>query len=142
MLRTMFSSSNIISCNFSNLPFKSHNSISPHQTPIISHLTNLSSSIQPYRYKIPLDSLHGKHFLLAHHSFLGSEESKGPRLKRRASSKSELADKGDGGEGKDWTTSILLFCLWGALLYYVFNLAPNQTPVYNMGDILCFLMFL
>ncbi|PKI36574.1 hypothetical protein CRG98_043035 [Punica granatum] len=49
-------------------------------------------------------------------------------MRREASSKSELADNGDGGKGKDWTTSILLFCLWSALLYYIFNLAPNQTP--------------
>lgn len=32
-------------------------------------------------------------------------------------------------EGRDWTSSILLFALWGALLYYCFNLAPDQTPV-------------
>ncbi|KAJ0111347.1 hypothetical protein Patl1_01806 [Pistacia atlantica] len=31
-------------------------------------------------------------------------------------------------EGRDWTTSILLFVLWGGLMYYVFNLSPNQTP--------------
>lgn len=37
---------------------------------------------------------------------------------------------GNGGEGRDWTTSILLFVFWAALMYYVFNLAPNQTPVY------------
>ncbi|XP_022140723.1 uncharacterized protein LOC111011318 [Momordica charantia] len=35
---------------------------------------------------------------------------------------------GNGGEGRDWTTSILLFVFWAALMYYVFNLAPNQTP--------------
>ncbi|XP_050207054.1 uncharacterized protein LOC126656513 [Mercurialis annua] len=35
-------------------------------------------------------------------------------------------------EGRDWTTSILLFVLWGALIYYVFNLAPNQTPSTDM----------
>jgi len=33
-------------------------------------------------------------------------------------------------EGKrDWTTSILLFLLWAALIYYVSFLSPNQTPV-------------
>ena len=36
---------------------------------------------------------------------------------------------GNGGEGRDWTTSILLFVLWAGLMFYVFILAPNQTPV-------------
>ena len=36
---------------------------------------------------------------------------------------------GNGGEGRDWTTSILLFVLWAGLMFYVFNFAPNQTPV-------------
>ncbi|XP_023511914.1 uncharacterized protein LOC111776784 [Cucurbita pepo subsp. pepo] len=35
---------------------------------------------------------------------------------------------GNGGEGRDWTTSILLFVLWAGLMFYVFILAPNQTP--------------
>lgn len=40
---------------------------------------------------------------------------------------------GDGGGGNgDWTTSILLFLFWGAILYYVFNLSPNQTPSRDM----------
>lgn len=42
---------------------------------------------------------------------------------------SKLGKSGNVAEGRDWTTSILLFVLWGALLYYIFNLAPNQTPV-------------
>lgn len=37
---------------------------------------------------------------------------------------------GGGKEGeRDWTTSILLFVFWGGLIYYVFNLTPDQTPV-------------
>lgn len=32
------------------------------------------------------------------------------------------------GNGSEWITSILLFGLWAALLYYVFVLSPNQTP--------------
>lgn len=35
-------------------------------------------------------------------------------------------------EERDWTSSILLLVLWGALLYYAFNLAPNQTPTQDM----------
>ncbi|XP_073118083.1 uncharacterized protein [Elaeis guineensis] len=40
---------------------------------------------------------------------------------------------GDGdGSANNWTTSILLFGLWAGLMYYVFQLAPNQTPA---GDV-------
>ncbi|ESQ37012.1 hypothetical protein EUTSA_v10002607mg [Eutrema salsugineum] len=34
--------------------------------------------------------------------------------------------------GRDWTSSVLLFALWGALLYYCFNLAPDQTPTQDL----------
>ncbi|KAL6842450.1 hypothetical protein ACP4OV_027685 [Aristida adscensionis] len=33
-----------------------------------------------------------------------------------------------GGKLSDWTTSVLLFGVWAGILYYVFQLAPNQTP--------------
>ncbi|XP_017697113.2 uncharacterized protein LOC103702387 isoform X2 [Phoenix dactylifera] len=46
-------------------------------------------------------------------------DEKGPTVER----------SGDGGgSGNDWTTSVLLFGLWAGLMYYVFQLAPNQTP--------------
>lgn len=38
------------------------------------------------------------------------------------------SENGDGGDGGDWTTSALLFVLWVGLIYYVFNLTPDQTP--------------
>jgi hypothetical protein len=38
-------------------------------------------------------------------------------------------DGGDGNNWSDWVTSGLLFGLWAGLMYYVFQLAPNQTPV-------------
>ncbi|KAM3395134.1 hypothetical protein P3S68_004139 [Capsicum galapagoense] len=40
----------------------------------------------------------------------------------------------NGGNGKqwDWTTSVVLFGLWSGLMYYVFFLAPNQTPLTDM----------
>ncbi|KAF2534878.1 hypothetical protein F2Q70_00029912 [Brassica cretica] len=41
--------------------------------------------------------------------------------------KTEIQD-----EGRDWTSSVLLFALWGALLYYCFNLAPDQTPTQDL----------
>ncbi|XP_042442864.1 uncharacterized protein LOC122027917 [Zingiber officinale] len=39
----------------------------------------------------------------------------------------------DGGaSASDWITSVLLFGLWAGLMYYVFQLAPNQTPYRDM----------
>ncbi|CAI0383405.1 unnamed protein product [Linum tenue] len=35
-------------------------------------------------------------------------------------------------ESRDWTSSILLFVFWGGILYYVFNLTPDQTPSRDM----------
>ncbi|XP_031477611.1 uncharacterized protein LOC116248779 isoform X3 [Nymphaea colorata] len=32
------------------------------------------------------------------------------------------------GDGGDWTTSVLLFVFWAGVMYYVFQLAPDQTP--------------
>ncbi|QCE07027.1 hypothetical protein DEO72_LG9g2042 [Vigna unguiculata] len=34
-----------------------------------------------------------------------------------------------GNDERDWTTSFLLFLLWATLIYYVFFLTPNQTPI-------------
>jgi hypothetical protein len=36
---------------------------------------------------------------------------------------------GGGGQLSDWSTSVLLFGIYAGLMYYVFQLAPNQTPV-------------
>lgn len=35
---------------------------------------------------------------------------------------------GTGGTLSDWSTSVLIFGIWAGLMYYVFLLAPNQTP--------------
>ncbi|RZS22700.1 hypothetical protein BHM03_00055516 [Ensete ventricosum] len=40
-----------------------------------------------------------------------------------------LAERSGDGGGSDWTSSVLLFGLWAGLMYYVFQLAPDQTPV-------------
>ncbi|XP_020110050.1 uncharacterized protein LOC109725318 [Ananas comosus] len=39
---------------------------------------------------------------------------------------------GGSGNGSDWTTSLLLFGLWAGLMYYVFRMAPDQTPYRDM----------
>lgn len=38
-------------------------------------------------------------------------------------------DGGGGNNWNDWVSSGLLLGLWAGLMYYVFQLAPNQTPV-------------
>ncbi|XP_034601674.1 uncharacterized protein [Setaria viridis] len=35
---------------------------------------------------------------------------------------------GGGGKLSDWTTSVLIFGIWAGFMYYIFQLAPNQTP--------------
>uniref|UniRef100_A0A453NEC7 Uncharacterized protein n=1 Tax=Aegilops tauschii subsp. strangulata TaxID=200361 RepID=A0A453NEC7_AEGTS len=41
---------------------------------------------------------------------------------------------GGGGQLSDWITSVLLFGIWAGLMYYVLQLAPNQTPVCTYRD--------
>ncbi|XP_010532967.1 PREDICTED: uncharacterized protein LOC104808842 [Tarenaya hassleriana] len=63
-----------------------------------------------------------------------------PLYNRKGSSqvcKSSLNDpdseeSGTVSEERDWTSSVLLLVLWGALLYYAFNLSPNQTPTQDL----------
>ncbi|CAN4110130.1 unnamed protein product [Withania somnifera] len=44
----------------------------------------------------------------------------------------ELGGGDNNGDQWDWITSFLLFGLWSGLMYYVFFLAPNQTPLTDM----------
>lgn len=37
---------------------------------------------------------------------------------------------------RNWATSFLLFAFWAGLMYYVFFLAPNQTPVDMMARLM------
>ncbi|KAL8150961.1 hypothetical protein V2J09_020769 [Rumex salicifolius] len=54
-----------------------------------------------------------------------------PNLEDSVAENEITGSNGSGGGDQtetDWTTSILLFVLWAALMYYVFNLTPDQTP--------------
>ncbi|KAK1567042.1 hypothetical protein Q3G72_007496 [Acer saccharum] len=59
---------------------------------------------------------------------LEEEEEEKPGFDGKGSS---VLESGDGVQERkrDWTTSILLFVLWGVLIYYVYNLTPDQTPL-------------
>jgi hypothetical protein len=48
-----------------------------------------------------------------------------------AAAAARVAASGGGGSLSDWSTSVLLFGVWAGILYYLFQLAPNQTPVRN-----------
>lgn len=48
--------------------------------------------------------------------------------KQQTSAEGENSLRKD-GDGADWTTSVLLFVFWAGVMYYVFQLAPDQTPV-------------
>ncbi|CAO2163624.1 unnamed protein product [Urochloa humidicola] len=52
------------------------------------------------------------------------------KSKAVAAAAARIGSSGGGGGGKlsDWTTSALIFGIWAGLMYYVFQLAPNQTP--------------
>ncbi|KAF8007250.1 hypothetical protein BT93_K1295 [Corymbia citriodora subsp. variegata] len=60
-------------------------------------------------------------------SFTRNEKPEDPLLEEE-----EGPSRSDGEGGRDWTSSVLLFLLWGGIMYYVFNLAPNQTPSRDM----------
>lgn len=90
--------------------------VSPQRTPIIASSGCFGCFVKPLdvRTKTSLGAFFKKRKGCAHICHSLKEES-------------EVG--GNGNNGRDWTTSILLFLLWAALMYYVFFLTPNQTPV-------------
>ncbi|KHN39944.1 hypothetical protein glysoja_043054 [Glycine soja] len=89
--------------------------VSPQRTPIIASSGCFGCFVKPLdvRTKTSLGAFFKKRKGCAHICHSLKEES-------------EVG--GNGNNGRDWTTSILLFLLWAALMYYVFFLTPNQTP--------------
>ncbi|XP_054775825.1 uncharacterized protein LOC129284385 isoform X2 [Prosopis cineraria] len=134
----MIAKANLISCNFSTLPSlaltKPKSKIplqTPKPQPIIPSFKSTATSLtvfKPLDVKTSLSSFQTKGRLRICHSSLNRQNLEDPELKEE----SELGGNGNGGEGRDWTTSILLFLLWGGLIYYVSFLAPNQTPSLDM----------
>lgn len=134
----MIANANLISCNISSFPLKNPSlktqNPNPTRLPLLPPKTalNIPQFLKLHNYKTTKTnfSFHKKVVLpQTCHSTLNSQNSQDdpdPVL-----SKDVGADGGGAKEGRDWTTSILLFVLWGALMYYVFILTPNQTPVYT-----------
>lgn len=138
----MLASTSLISCNFSSFPrnpnLNNNNSLISSQYPNPS-ISSSSLSPKPLHFITNLYPLHKRtHFHISRNS-INTQNSKDPISKKEAplESEDELDENGSEGEGggggggeeRDWTTSFLLFGLWVGLMYYVFNLTPNQTPV-------------
>ncbi|XP_065861350.1 uncharacterized protein [Euphorbia lathyris] len=130
----MIAHSNLISCNFSPLPLKN-----PTITASLhSHTLNLNGNFLKVEAKRTLNSpnflktqlktsvlpFHKKGVVQICHSVLDSKDSEKDQVLE--------SDTNNGKDGRDWTTSILLFVLYAALLYYVFNLSPDQTPTTDL----------
>ncbi|MBA0675261.1 hypothetical protein Goari_016815, partial [Gossypium aridum] len=130
----MSASINLICCNFSYVPQNSSkfNTLIrarnlSQQSPLLSKRTSNSSVFLKPNNRIALVSpFQQKGVLKICQSSLNTQNSE----EEAGQDKGLSVDNGK--EGRDWTTSILLFVLWGALMYYVFNLSPNQTPSRDM----------
>ncbi|KAF5726535.1 hypothetical protein HS088_TW22G00213 [Tripterygium wilfordii] len=120
----MLACTNVISCNSSSLPIKSPKPIVSIQTqnpkPKFRFLRSLpqTTSKSMVFLKSPIMRFQRSSCQICRSTLNTQNSDKDPVLEGEADEK----------EGRDWTTSILLFVLWGSVLYYVFNLAPNQTP--------------
>ncbi|KMT02292.1 hypothetical protein BVRB_9g206100 [Beta vulgaris subsp. vulgaris] len=127
----MIASANLISCNFLSFGPLLHPKLH-HKNTLLS-LSSSSLLARPpillqlnYGWRRPI-SLNKKN---CNSQICLSSISEDPIVEERESDEDEngVEGDGDGGSGGDWTTSILLFFFWAAIMYYVFNLAPNQTP--------------
>ncbi|KAB2075244.1 hypothetical protein ERO13_A07G192900v2 [Gossypium hirsutum] len=130
----MSASINLICCNFSYVPQNSSKFKTlirarnlSQQSPLLSKRSSNSSVFLKLNNRIALVSpFQQKGVLQICQSSLNTQNSE----EEAGQDKGLSVDNGK--EGRDWTTSILLFVLWGALMYYVFNLSPNQTPSRDM----------
>ncbi|XP_059283541.1 uncharacterized protein LOC132037097 [Lycium ferocissimum] len=69
------------------------------------------------------------------HSSLNFQNQEEPDMKKDVDDslqEKELGGGNNNGDQWDRTTSFVLFGLWSGLMYYVFFLAPNQTPLTDM----------
>ncbi|KAL3633667.1 hypothetical protein CASFOL_022429 [Castilleja foliolosa] len=138
----MIASSNILSSNFTHPPLKSlspppRSSISPPKTLIsLSVKTNFSSKfpktssffLKQKKCNLPLQTCHCSS---------KNHTPQDPTLISSSDEETELLSGGgnggrNDGDNRDWTTSFLLFAFWAGLMYYVFILAPDQTPATDL----------
>lgn len=134
----MIASSNIVSSTFfPPLLHKPNASLSKSSLSPPKSLTNSFSVESDYNRQFSKTLLLFNNLgLQSRRSSLNAQSPQDPPLvSSPEEEENELLAGGDGGgsgggeEEMDWTTSFLLFGFWAALMYYVFFLAPNQTPV-------------
>lgn len=139
----MFVNSNVISCNSAAFPSLHHDpklktSLQSQQLrPRISFRktsSSFSAFCKPHNHTSSILAFQKKRLTQICHCILTSQDSEDAVAEKRDSSEAGLGGGGNDGDGRDWATSILLLVLWGALMYYVFNLTPNQTPVLQNHD--------
>ncbi|GMI98586.1 hypothetical protein like AT2G04360 [Hibiscus trionum] len=127
---------NLICCSFSHVPQNSSKFKTliqarnlSQQSPLLSKRTsNFSVFLKPHNHKPLISLFQQKGGLQVCQSTLNTQNSEEETGQDKGLSDNNNNNK----EGRDWTTSVLLFVLWGALMYYVFNLAPGQTPSRDM----------
>lgn len=129
---THTSTTPISSCTFPSINLKQP------KTPYIKP-SNLHRLSQSNKTRLKFSQKGGRRicFQICKSSLDTEKPKKGDLEKQEDKMKSE-----NGGGGGGGTTSFLIFVLWGGLMYYVFNLAPNQTPSTDMYLVkkLCFLI--
>ncbi|XP_030966728.1 uncharacterized protein LOC115987341 [Quercus lobata] len=138
----MFANANIISCNFSSFTSSTLNGPklrtslqSQNLKPRISFLkttSKFSAFLKPHNHTSSILEFQRKGLVQICHGNLTNQNSEDPAVEKGDSLEGGVGGSGNGGEGWNWSTSILLLVLWGALMYYVFNLTPNQTPSRDM----------
>ncbi|XP_072962343.1 uncharacterized protein [Typha angustifolia] len=120
----------IISCNYPSLPSLPRPQILIHRTQFPLKPKTLNP-ITVLSLTTPIFSSGTRGVLQIRRDSVESKDFEGPIQEEEGGVSVERNGDG-GGSGDDWTTSILLFGLWAGLMYYVFQLTPNQTPYRDM----------
>lgn len=135
----MLASTSLVSSNFLSLPSKTPTSTnlsqknynSSHSISLISKKTSINKNvflqqktIKEMSFSSPLTKIRS---LQICHNSINTQNSQDPE-----ENGIDNSNGSGGGGGENWTTSVLLFLLWGGLMFYIFNLAPNQTPSRDM----------
>ncbi|PKA58662.1 hypothetical protein AXF42_Ash008949 [Apostasia shenzhenica] len=124
----LLSKSHILSCNFPFLPSihrpQNPTFLLPPKTLIHRGPTSLSPKFLTPRTFLAFDS--SKYFTRTRSLLTVCRDSSEDRDSVAEALAGEEARRR--GRGNDWTTSVLIFGLWAGLMYYIFRLAPDQTP--------------
>ncbi|XP_015082093.1 uncharacterized protein LOC107025843 [Solanum pennellii] len=130
----MLANSSLISSNFSTLLFLRNQKVATRISLANCHKIKNPPKIQFLKNSISGFGVKGS-LLYVCHSSLNLQNQQDPSMEKDLDGSTEENELGGGsnnggnGDQWDWTTSFVLFGLWSGLMYYVFFLAPNQTPL-------------